>query len=128
MLDGTHDPLIPEGSKEMTAEPSRPPAPRDLAALAQQHLAAIAASLTEHGITSRLTLLGDTPVLTIDQSDTGMDSPTVAVDPDTSGGADLRLDCTCTWTPAPDSTAAATADTILTVLNAVRPAREVLEP
>ena len=128
MLDGTYDPLIPEGSKEMTAEPSRPPAPRDLAAFARQHLAAIAASLTERGITSRLILLGDTPVLTIDESGSGMDSPTVAVDPDTSGGAGLRLDCTCIWTPAPDSTATATADTILTVLNAVRPVREVLEP
>ncbi|MGH3193140.1 MAG: hypothetical protein ACRDOL_38995 [Streptosporangiaceae bacterium] len=108
----------------MTTEPGRPPALDDLASLARQHLAAIAASLTERGITSRLTLLGDTPVLTIDEPDSGMDSPTVAVDSDTSGGAGLRLDCTCIWTPAPGSSATATADTILTVLNAVRPARE----
>ena len=109
---------------EVTNELGRPPAARDPASFARQHLAAIAASLTERGIASRLTLLGDTPVLTIDEPAAGPDSATVAVDPDTSVGTGLRLDCTCIWTPAPDSTATATADTILTVLNAVRPARE----
>jgi hypothetical protein len=42
-------------------------AARDSASLVGQHLAAIAASLAEHGITGRVTRLGGTPVLTIDE-------------------------------------------------------------
>jgi hypothetical protein len=105
----------------MTTEVSQSRAARDPASSARQHLAAIAASLAEHGVTGRLTRLGGTPVLTIDEPSGGPDSPTVAIDPDTSGDSGLRLDCTCIWTPAPDTSPQATADAIVTVLNAVRP-------
>ena len=105
----------------MTTELSQSPASRDPASSAHQHLAAIAASLAKHGLTSRLTRLGGTPVLTVDEPAGGPDSPTVAIDPDTSGDSGLRVDCTCIWTPAPGTSPQATADTIVTVLNALRP-------
>jgi hypothetical protein len=105
----------------MTTELSQSQASRDPASSAHQHLAAIAASLAEHGVASRLTRLGGTPVLTIDEAVGGPDSPTVAIDPDTSGDPGLRVDCTCIWTPSPGTSPQATADTIVTVLNAVRP-------
>jgi hypothetical protein len=89
---------------------------------AGQHLAAIAARLTARGITSRLTRLGGTPVLTIDQPGPGPYPVTVTVDPDPGTGSGLPVDCTCLWTPAPGTTPEATADTIITVLNALRPA------
>ncbi|MGH3182782.1 MAG: hypothetical protein ACRDOE_12880, partial [Streptosporangiaceae bacterium] len=88
----------------MTTGPGPHATPGHQASTASQHLAAIAASLTGHGITSRLTRLGDTPVLTIDAPGTGPDPATIAIDPDTSTGPGLRLDCTCTWTPAPGTT------------------------
>jgi hypothetical protein len=87
---------------------------------AGRHLAAIAARLTAHGVTSRLTRLGGTPVLTIDQPATGPHPVTVTVDPDPGTG--LPVDCTCLWTPGPGSTPEDTADTIAAVLNALRPA------
>ncbi len=120
--------LARKASQAMSTGPVQSPAPHDPASLARQHLSAIAASLAGRGVTSRLTLLGGTPVLTAAEPAGGPDSPTVAVDPDTSGGPGLRFDCTCIWTPAPGSTATATADTILTVLNAVRPVRQGHEP
>ena len=107
----------------MTTELGQSLTSRDPASFAQQHLAAIAAGLAEHGVTSRLTRLGGTPVLTIDEPIGGPDSATVAIDPDTSSGTGLRLDCTCIWTPAPDTSPEATADTIVTVLNAIRPSQ-----
>lgn len=95
-------------------------APRESADFTGEHLAAIAASLSERGIASRLTRLGGTPVLTIDEPADGQDFATVAIDPDTSSGSGLRLDCTCLWTPAADATPKAIADTIVTVLDAIR--------
>ena len=86
------------------------------------HLAAISASLSDHGITSRLTRIGGTPVLTIDAPGTEEDPTTIAIDPDTHAAPELRLDCTCIWTPAPGATPQATAATITAVLNALRPA------
>jgi hypothetical protein len=84
------------------------------------HLAAIAARLIAHGVTSRLTRLGGTPVLTIDQPATGPYPVTVTVDPDPGTG--LPVECTCLWTPGPGTTPEATADTIVAVLAALRPA------
>lgn len=90
------------------------------AADARRHLAAIADSLSGHGLRSRLTMLGGTPVLDIGQPAAGPGLPAVSVDPGTGGGPGLRLDCTCTWTPAPGATAEATAATIRAVLDAIR--------
>ena len=109
-----------KASMEMTTELGQSPAPRESANFAGEHLAAIAASLSEHGVTSRLTRLGGTPVLTIDEPADGPDFAAVAIDPDTSSDSGLRLDCTCIWTPASEDTPKATADTIVTVLNAIR--------
>lgn len=83
-----------------------------------QHLAAIAAALAGHGITSRLTRLAGTPVLTTARPAAGPDPATIAIDPVPG----LRLDCTCTWTPAPGATPQATAAVITAVLHAARPA------
>jgi hypothetical protein len=111
---------VRKAPKEMTTELGQSPAPRESANVTGEHLAAIAARLSERGIASRLTRLGGTPVLTIDEPGGGTDSAAVAIDPDTSGGSGLRLDCTCVWAAAADATPRATADTIATVLEAVR--------
>ena len=107
----------------MTTGPGPRPAPPAPAGDARQHLAAIAAALAGHGITSRLTRLGGTPVLTTGQPAAGPDPATIAIDPVPGGGPVLRLDCTCTWTPAPGTTPHATAAVITAVLHAARPAR-----
>jgi hypothetical protein len=87
----------------MTTEPAARPAPRDHQA--RQHLAAIAASLSAAGITSRLTRLAGTPVLTAAAPGSGPDPATIAIHPDPYAGPGTgpgpQLDCTCTWTPAP---------------------------
>jgi hypothetical protein len=92
---------------------------------AAQHLAAIAARLTARGLTPRLTRLGALPVLTIDQPAAGPDPVTITIDPCPGPGAGtgpgLPLDCTCLWTPAPGTAPETTADTIITILNALRP-------
>jgi hypothetical protein len=103
----------------MTTELGQSLAPRDPASFTSEHLAAIAARLCERGITSRLTRLGGTPVLTIDEPAGGPDFATVTIDPDASSGSGLRFDCTCIWTPDSEATPKATADTIVIVLNAV---------
>jgi hypothetical protein len=113
----------------MTTRPAQPAVPGTQAATAAgQHLAAIATSLSGHGITSRLTRLGGTPVLTIDAPGAGEDPSTIAIDPDTHAGPGLRLDCTCTWTPALGATPQATAATITAILNALRPPPNSPEP
>lgn len=104
----------------MTAELGRPPAPRVVARLGRRQLTAIGARLSEHGIASRLTRLGDIPVLTIDDRAGGPDCVTITVDPDLGGGPGLRFDCTCLWMTDPGATPQATADIIAAVLNAVR--------
>src|SRR6266404_4468945 len=105
---------------KMTADPGHPPALPGQASPAQ-HLAAIAAGLSGRAITSRLTRIGGTPVLTIDDPAAGPDYATITVDPGPGLGAGPQLDCTCIWTPAPGTTPQATAATIVTVLNAIRP-------
>jgi hypothetical protein len=108
----------------MTSEQAldRQPARGNQARRARQYLTAIAASLNGHGITSRVTRLGGTPVLTIEEPAAGPNPATITIDPDLSTGHALAMDCTCIWTPAPGATPEATATTILTVLNAVRSA------
>jgi hypothetical protein len=105
-----------------TAPRQHQPPPAAPASSAREHLAAIAASLAGHGLPSRLDILAGTPVLTIDEPAAGPDPAAVAIDPDTSGSPGLRLDCTCTWTPAPGTAPETTAATILAVLTAIRPA------
>jgi hypothetical protein len=105
-----------------TADATAPPPPSDQA---DQHLTAIAARLTARGIASRLTRLGGTPVLTIDQPTGGPHPVTVTVDPDTSAWSGVPVDCTCLWTPALGTTPEDTADTIVTILNALRAERSL---
>ena len=87
---------------------------------ANQHLAAVAAGITGHGISPRLSRIGDVPVLTIEEPTGGPDPTTVSINPDLSD-PDLPLECTFLWTPPPDATPEAIAETIIAVLNAVRP-------
>ncbi|MGH3410263.1 MAG: hypothetical protein ACRDRJ_48370, partial [Streptosporangiaceae bacterium] len=106
----------------MTTAPEHPPPAAGHQVNAARHLAAIAGRLAGHGLTSRLDVLGGTPVLTIGPDDAGPDDAAVAIDPDPdpARGPVPRLDCTCTWTPAPRATAEQVAATIAAVLDAVR--------
>jgi hypothetical protein len=92
-------------------------------AAAGQHLAAIAASLSAGGFTSRLTQTCGTPVLTVAAPGAGPEPDTVCLHPDPYAGPGpaLQFDCTCIWTPAPGASPQATAATIAAVLTALRP-------
>ncbi len=85
-----------------------------------EYLAAIAAGITARGVPGRLTRIGGTAVLTIDQPAAGPDPITVTVVPGTGNDSGLPVDCTCLWTPAPGTTPEAAADTIAAVPNALR--------
>ena len=87
---------------------------------ARQDLAAVAAGFTGHGINTRLFRIGDVPVLTIEDPTGGPDPTTVAISPDLSAPG-LPLECTLLWTPAPGVTPKVITDTIIAVLNTVRP-------
>lgn len=94
---------------------------------ARQHLTALAAGFASHGISTRLTRVGGVPVLTIEEPTGGPNPTSISIDPDlTSPG--LSLECTCLWTPAPSATPETIADTIIAVLNAVRPAAATGHP
>ena len=97
------------------------PASRDQAGL---HLAAVAASFTGHGIATRLSRIGDVPVLTIEEPTSGPDPTTISINPDLSDPG-LPLECTFLWTPAPGMPPEAIADTIIAVLkpSALQPPR-----
>jgi hypothetical protein len=113
----------------MTTTPEHlPPSAGHQATAAGEHLAAIAASLSGHGLTSRLTVLAGTPVLTIDQPPGAPDPATIAIDPEPGCGPGLRLECTCTWSPAPGAMPEATAGTIATMLAALRPRTAAADP
>jgi hypothetical protein len=60
------------------------------------------------------------PVLTVEEPTGGPVPTTVSINPDL-GGPGLPLECTFLWTPPLDVTPEAIADTIIAVLNAVRP-------
>src|ERR1039457_3448272 len=89
---------------EMTTDPAPQPAPPGQPGAARQPLAAIAASLSGHGIPARLTRLAGIPVLTVDQPGAGPDRAAVSIDPGPGGGPGPQFDCTCIWTPAPGAT------------------------
>jgi hypothetical protein len=93
------------------------PVPHDQAG---SQLTAVAAGFTERGITALLSLIGDVPVLTIEQPADGPDPTTVTINPDL-GDPGLPLECTCLWTPPPGATTEAIADTIIAVLTAIHP-------
>jgi hypothetical protein len=87
---------------------------------AAPQLAAVAAGITGHRISARLSRIGDVPVLTIDESAGGPDPTTISIHPDLSN-PDLPLECTCLWTVTPDATPEAIGQAIIAILNAVRP-------
>jgi len=87
---------------------------------AGQTLAAVAAGFTGHGISPRLSRIGDVPILTIEESTGGPDPTTVSINPDLSGPG-LPLECTFLWTLPPGVPPEVIVDTIIAVLNAVRP-------
>jgi hypothetical protein len=87
---------------------------------ADRHLAAVAADLTGHGISACLSRIGNVPVLTIEEPTGRPDPTTVSINPDLSAPG-LPLECTILWTPPPGVPSKAIADTIIAVLNAVRP-------
>ena len=87
---------------------------------ARQDLAAVAAGFTSHGISTRLFRIGDVPVLTIEDPTGRPDPTTVSISPDLTAPGP-PLECTFLWTPAPGATPQAITDTIIAVLNTVRP-------
>jgi hypothetical protein len=93
------------------------PEPHDQA---DRQLTAVAAAFTAHGISARLSRIGDVPVLTIEEPAGGPDPTTISINPDL-GNPGLPLECTCLWTPPPSATPEAIADTIVAILNAIRP-------
>lgn len=87
---------------------------------ADRHLAAVMARVTGHGISPSLSLIGNVPVLTIEEPTGGPDPTTVSINPDLSDPA-MPLECTFLWTPPPGVPPKVIADTIMAVLNALRP-------
>jgi hypothetical protein len=104
----------------MTTTPGQDsrPAPRDHDH-ASQYLAAIVASLTAQGTGCRLTRDGGVSTLTIEEPCGAPTPTTIVIDP--GNGPGFWIDCTCIWTPPAGTTPEAAADTILAVLNAIRP-------
>jgi len=60
------------------------------------------------------------PVLTIEEPTGGPDPTIISINPDLSSPG-RPLECTFLWTPAPGMPPEAIADTIIAVLNAIRP-------
>jgi len=87
---------------------------------AGEHLAAVAAAIAGHGISTRLYRIGDVPVLTIEDPTDGPAPTTISISPDLTDSS-LPLECTCLWRPAPGVTPQAITDTIIAILNTVRP-------
>jgi hypothetical protein len=94
---------------------------------ARQDLAAVAAGITSHEISTRLYRIGDVPVLTIEDPTGGQDPTTVSISPDLSTPGP-PLECTFLWTPAPGVPPQAITDTIIAVLNTVRPLATTHDP
>ena len=87
---------------------------------ANRHLIAVAADLTGHGISPCLSRIGDVPILTIEEPTGRPDPTTVSINPDLSAPG-MPLECTFLWTPPPGVPPEVIADTIMAVLNALRP-------
>jgi hypothetical protein len=112
-----------KAAPDMTTGLGQPPqpAPRDDDHdEAGQYLTALGAMLTVEGIACRLTRDGGTPTLHAEQPGGAPNPVTVVIDP--GNGPGFWIDCTCIWTPPADATPGETADTVLAVLNAIRPA------
>ena len=101
----------------MTTEHNPQQAPRNRAG---RQLATVAAGFVGRGIVTRLSCIGDVPVLTIEEPTGGSDPTTISVNPNLSDPG-LPLECTFLWTPAPGMPPETIADTLIAVLNAVRP-------
>jgi hypothetical protein len=87
---------------------------------ATPQLAAVAAGITGHRISARLSRIGDVPILTIEDPTGGPDPTTISIYPNPST-PDLPLECTCLWALAPDATPEAIGQAIIAVLNSIRP-------
>lgn len=85
---------------------------------AGQHLTTVAAGFADSGISTRLTRIGDMPVLTIEEPASGPNPITISIDPDLSNPG-MSVECTCIWTPALGTAPEAIAGTIMAVLNAI---------
>lgn len=92
-----------------------PAAPGDAAG---PHLDAVAAALARYGVGCRITRPAGIASVLVTGPPAGPGGATAAIDPDPQADRDLRLDCTCVWTPPPGSTPEATAATIAAVLRA----------
>jgi hypothetical protein len=97
----------------MTIGPSEQPGLREHLDDTERYLAAVAGKLTACGIRARLSSDGGIPTLLATDSRSGRAGADVTVDSDTWIQA--------AWAPVPGADPAATADTILAVLNAISP-------
>ena len=97
----------------MTTGSSEQPSLREHLDDTERYLAAVAGKLAAYGIQARLSSDGRIPTLLATDSRSGRASADVTVDSDTWIQA--------AWAPVPGTDPAATADTILAVLNAISP-------
>jgi len=88
------------------------------AAALRPYLDAVAAALARHGVGCRITHLAETTPVLVTGSPARPGGATIAIDPDPWAVPELRLDCTCVWTPPPGTTPEATAATMFAVLHA----------
>jgi hypothetical protein len=100
---------LPEDGITMTTSPTAP-------ADAGPHLDAIAAALARYGVGCRITRPAAAAPVLVTAPPAGPGGATVAIDPDPWADQDLRLDCTCVWTPPPGTAPEATAAAIAAVL------------
>src|SRR5690242_6659065 len=82
------------------------------------YLDAVAAALARHGVSCRITRPAGTSPVLVTGPPAGPGGATIAIDPDPWAVPDLRLDCTCVWTPPPGTAPEATAATMAAVLHA----------
>jgi hypothetical protein len=106
----------------MTTSPGHPPqpAPRDHNhEQARQYLTAMAGIIAVEGIPCRITRDGGTLILIAEVAGGTPNPITVVIDP--GNGPGFWVDCSCTWTTPAGTTPGTAADTVIAVLNAIRP-------